>query len=103
MPFLGAIGWMIPGNIYLKVIQLECLYFFACIPVIIFYIKTLLKKANNEDKRPLGALLAILLKECFWAVFKQNRTALTRWWANYYTKIVKWQEQQKSIIINLFG
>ncbi|AND64359.1 amino acid transporter [Flavobacterium covae] len=78
----GAIGWMIPGNIFKS--DSTDAFIFACIPVIIFYVSLYLK-ANSEDKRPLGALLAIFaVGMLFWAVFKQNGTALTRW-ANYYT------------------
>ncbi|WP_313807428.1 peptide MFS transporter [Flavobacterium sp.] len=78
----GAIGWMIPGNIFKS--DSTDAFIFACIPVIIFYVR-LYWKANLEDKRPLGALLAIFaVGMLFWAVFKQNGTALTRW-ANYYT------------------
>lgn len=78
----GAIGWMIPGNIFKS--DSTDAFIFACIPVIIFYV-SLYVKANSEDKRPLGALLAIFaVGMLFWAVFKQNGTALTRW-ANYYT------------------
>jgi len=78
----GAIGWLIPGNIFKS--DSTDAFIFACVPVIIFYI-SLYVKANKEDKRPLGALLAIFaVGMLFWAVFKQNGTALTRW-ANYYT------------------
>lgn len=78
----GIIGWIIPGNIFKS--DSTDAFIFACIPVIIFYIR-LYTKANTEDKRPLGALLAIFaVGMLFWAVFKQNGTALTRW-ANYYT------------------
>ncbi len=78
----GAIGWLIPGNIFKS--DSTDAFIFACIPVIIFYVR-LYTKANTEDKRPLGALLAIFaVGMLFWAVFKQNGTALTRW-ANYYT------------------
>ncbi len=78
----GAIGWLIPGNIFKS--DTTDAFIFACIPVILFYV-SLYIKANSEDKRPLGALLAIFaVGMMFWAVFKQNGTALTRW-ANYYT------------------
>ncbi len=78
----GAIGWLIPGNIFKS--DTTDAFIFACIPVIIFYV-SLYIRANAEDKRPLGALLAIFaVGMMFWAVFKQNGTALTRW-ANYYT------------------
>ncbi|MCB9252312.1 MAG: peptide MFS transporter [Flavobacteriales bacterium] len=59
-------------------------FIFACIPVIYFY-ANLYIKANAEEKRPLGALLAIFaVVILFWAVFKQNGSALNTW-ADRYT------------------
>lgn len=78
----GAIGWFVPNNIFGS--DSTDAFIFACIPVIVFYI-SLYVKANPDDKKPIGALLAIFaVSLMFWAVFKQNGTALTRW-ANYYT------------------
>ena len=78
----GVIGWIIPGNIFGS--DSTDAFIFACLPVIYFYVM-LWVKANAEDKKPIGALLAIFaVSLMFWAVFKQNGTALTRW-ANYYT------------------
>lgn len=78
----GVIGWVIPGNIFGS--DSTDAFIFACLPVVYFYVM-LYVKANSEDKRPIGALLAIFaVSLMFWAVFKQNGTALTRW-ANYYT------------------
>lgn len=78
----GVIGWIIPNNIFGS--DSTDAFIFACLPVVYFYIM-LYVKANAEDKRPIGALLAIFaVSLMFWAVFKQNGTALTRW-ANYYT------------------
>ena len=78
----GVIGWMIPGNIFGS--DSTDAFIFACLPVIYFYVM-LWVKAKAEDKKPIGALLAIFaVSLMFWAVFKQNGTALTRW-ANYYT------------------
>ncbi len=78
----GGIGWVIPGNIFGS--DSTDAFIFACIPVVYFYVM-LYVKANAEDKKPIGALLAIFaVSLMFWAVFKQNGTALTRW-ANYYT------------------
>lgn len=78
----GIIGWFIPNNIFGS--DSTDAFIFACIPVIYFYVM-LYVKANAEDKKPIGALLAIFaVSLMFWAVFKQNGTALTRW-ANYYT------------------
>lgn len=79
---VGVLGWFIPGNIFGA--DSTDAFIFACIPVIIFYV-SLYVKANKEDKAPIGALLAIFaVSLMFWAVFKQNGTALTRW-AKYYT------------------
>ncbi|MDV3930399.1 MFS transporter [Elizabethkingia anophelis] len=78
----GVIGWIIPGNIFGS--DNTDAFIFACIPVIYFYI-SLYFKAKSDEKRPIGALLLIFLVSMFfWAIFKQNGTALTRW-ANYYT------------------
>ncbi len=54
-------------------------FVFGCLPVVAFFIY-LYKKANETDKRPIGALLAVFA--CiviFWAVFHQNGDALTIW------------------------
>ncbi|PUB31010.1 POT family proton-dependent oligopeptide transporter [Elizabethkingia sp. YR214] len=78
----GVIGWVIPGNIFGS--DNTDAFIFACVPVIYFYI-SLYFKAKSDEKRPIGALLLIFMVSMFfWAIFKQNGTALTRW-ANYYT------------------
>ena len=51
----------------------------------LFYYVSLYVKAAKEDKRPIAALLAIFaVVIVFWAIFKQNGTALTTW-AEFYT------------------
>ncbi|MDR6516284.1 peptide MFS transporter [Chryseobacterium camelliae] len=78
----GAGGWFIPGNIFGS--DSTDAFIFACIPVIYFY-ASLYFKAKPEEKSSIGALLSVfMISMFFWAVFKQNGTALTRW-ANYYT------------------
>lgn len=78
----GVLGWLIPDNILGS--DSTDAFMAAAIPVVIFYV-SLWWKANTNDKRPIAALLAIFaLSVVFWAVFKQNGTALTRW-AKYYT------------------
>ncbi|NAW50738.1 MFS transporter [Elizabethkingia argentiflava] len=78
----GGIGWGIPGNILGS--NTTDAFAFACIPIIYFYISLYLK-AKQEEKRPIAALfLVFIICMFFWAIFKQNGTALTRW-ANYYT------------------
>ncbi|HEY6505809.1 MAG TPA: peptide MFS transporter [Chitinophagaceae bacterium] len=78
----GVIGWMIPGSLFGT--DSTDAFIFACIPVIYFYASIYLK-ADKEEKRPIAALLAIFaVVILFWAVFKQNGSALNTW-ADRYT------------------
>lgn len=78
----GIIGWIIPGSIFGS--DSTDAFIFACIPVIYFYASIYLK-APAEEKRPIAALLAIFaVVILFWAVFKQNGSALNTW-ADRYT------------------
>ncbi|MET6999137.1 peptide MFS transporter [Chitinophaga defluvii] len=84
MPALavGIAAWFIPGNIFGS--DSTDAFIFACIPILIFF-GSLFVKASANDKKPVAALLAIFaVSIVFWAVFKQNGTALTTW-AHYYT------------------
>ena len=77
----GALGWFIPGN-YLGSDSTDA-FIFACLPIIGFYIN-LQVKSNKEDKPRISALLAIFaVVIVFWAVFKQNSSALTTWAETY--------------------
>jgi len=78
----GILGWMIPGTLVGS--DSTDAFIFACLPVIYFY-GSLYFRANKEEKRPIAALLAIFaVVVLFWAVFKQNGTALNTW-ADRYT------------------
>lgn len=87
----GVIGWLIKGiqsdtnlDSYIFGSDSTDAFIFACIPVIFFY-GSLYIKAKSEDKRPIGALLAIFaVVILFWAVFKLNGSALNTW-ADRYT------------------
>ncbi|WP_412465025.1 peptide MFS transporter [Flavobacterium mekongense] len=97
----GVIGWLIKG------VQSEanpdCAIFgsdstdafiFACLPVIFFY-GSLYFKAKTEDKRPIGALLAIFgVVILFWAVFKLNGSALNNWGDKYTDRELTGTAQQ---------
>jgi len=77
----GILGWIIPGNIFQS--DSNDAFIFACLPVIYFY-TSLYFRAEASEKRPIAALLAIFAAVVlFWAVFKQNGTALTIWTDNY--------------------
>jgi proton-dependent oligopeptide transporter, POT family len=78
----GVIGWLIPGTLVGS--DSTDAFIFACLPVIYFY-SSLYFKAKTDEKRPIAALLAIFaVVVLFWAVFKQNGSALTTW-ADRYT------------------
>jgi POT family proton-dependent oligopeptide transporter len=82
----GYIGWIIPGNIFGS--DSTDAFIFGALPVVFFYI-SLLVKASAEDRRPIAALLAIMgVVIIFWAVFKQNGTALTTWAESYTAREV---------------
>jgi proton-dependent oligopeptide transporter, POT family len=82
----GVLGWLIPGDIFKS--DSNDAFIFACIPVIYFF-ATLYFKATADEKRPIAALLAIFAAVImFWAVFKQNGTALTIWADNYTNREV---------------
>ena len=83
----GVIGWVLPtklmGHALVGSASTDA-FIFACVPVIYFY-GSLLTKADKDEKRPIAALLTIFaVVILFWAVFKQNGTALTTW-ADRYT------------------
>jgi proton-dependent oligopeptide transporter, POT family len=83
----GIIGWIVPmkllGHPLVGSASTDA-FIFACIPVIYFY-TSIYVSADKNEKRPIAALLAIFaVVILFWAVFKQNGSALTTW-ADRYT------------------
>lgn len=83
----GIIGWLIPNNIFGS--DSTDAFILACIPVIYFY-SNIYFKASREEKKPIAALLAIFaVVILFWAVFKQNGTALNTWADRYTNREVK--------------
>ncbi len=84
----GAIGWNISkwchfAHPIFNTITNDA-FFFACIPIIIFYLRIYFT-ANQEDKKGLGALLSFFaVSIVFWVIYNQNSTALTIW-ADTYT------------------
>lgn len=78
----GIAGWMLPGNVFGS--DSTDAFLFGSIPVIAFYL-WIWWKATAEDKPRIRVLLSIYaVVIIFWAIFKQNGTALTTW-AEFYT------------------
>jgi proton-dependent oligopeptide transporter, POT family len=74
-------GWFIPGNIFGD--DSTDAFIFACVPVIIYY-GLLYRKADTAERKPLRVMYTIFVMVImFWAVFKQNGTALTKWMKSY--------------------
>jgi POT family proton-dependent oligopeptide transporter len=80
----GVIGWMIKGtNGYIFDSNSTDAFIFACIPVLVFYTALFLR--SSKDERPaMGAMLSIFaVVILFWAIFKQNGSALNTWASRY--------------------
>ena len=86
----GVIGWLIKGvtsdanpDAFIFGSDSTDAFIFACIPVVLFY-SSLYFRAKEDEKRPIGALLAIFaVVILFWAVFKLNGSALNNWGDKY--------------------
>lgn len=78
----ALVGWLIPDSIFGS--DSTDAFFMFCIPVIYFY-ASIYRKANEQERKPLGTMFTIfLIVILFWAIFKQNGTALTTY-AEFYT------------------
>lgn len=78
----GVLGWLIPGNLFGS--DSTDAFILSCLPVIYFYASVYLK-ADKHEKGPIAAMYAIFaVVILFWAVFKQNGSALNTW-ADRYT------------------
>lgn len=74
-------GWFIPDTIFGS--DSTDAFFLFCLPVAYFY-SSIYFKASTEEKKPLGTMFTIfLIVILFWAIFKQNGTALTTYAESY--------------------
>jgi POT family proton-dependent oligopeptide transporter len=78
----AALGWIIPDNIMGS--NSTDAFFMFCFPVVYFFSRIYFN-ASPEEKKPMSTMFTIfLIVILFWAIFKQNGTALTTY-AKYYT------------------
>ncbi len=78
---VGYAGWMIPDNIFGS--DSTDAFILGALPVVGYYV-TLLLRSSAADRKPLAALLSVFaVAIIFWAIFKQNGTALTTWAESY--------------------
>jgi len=83
----GVLGWLIPANIFGS--DSTDAFILSCIPVIYFY-ANLYFKASLDEKKPIAVMLAIFaVVILFWAVFKQNGSALNTWADRYTNRSVQ--------------
>lgn len=84
----GVIGWFIKGTgptseNYIFDSDSTDAFIFACVPVLVFF-TSLLIRSNKQEKPAIGAMLAIFaVVILFWAIFKQNGSALNTWASRY--------------------
>lgn len=77
----GYIGWILPDNIFGS--DSTDAFIFGALPVAGYYV-SLFVRGSAEDRRPIAALLSVFaVAIIFWAIFKQNGTALTTWAESY--------------------
>jgi proton-dependent oligopeptide transporter, POT family len=80
----GVIGWFIKGSEgYIFDSNSTDAFIFACVPILAFY--TFLMIRSNKHERPaMAAMLSIFaVVILFWAIFKQNGSALNTWASRY--------------------
>ena len=81
----GFIGWKLNGDGFIFDSNSTDAFIFACIPICVFY-AVLLVRSNKNERPAMAAMLAIFaVVILFWAIFKQNGSALNTW-ANKYTE-----------------
>ncbi len=80
----GVIGWFMKGsNGYIFDSNSTDAFIFACVPVLVFY-TALLLRSSREERPAMGAMLSIFaVVILFWAIFKQNGSALNTWASRY--------------------
>lgn len=88
----GFLAWHIPGHVLGS--DSTDAFIFGSLPVVAFFLWILLKAAPEEKPRIQALLSIYAVVIVFWAVFKQNGTALTTW-AEYYTdrSMPAWMER----------
>ena len=95
----GYIGWIIPSNIFGS--DSTDAFIFGALPVAAYYV-TILMRAGKEDKSPIAALLAVFaVAVVFWAIFKQNGTALTTWAESYTDRQVPAVAEKPAVFIKM--
>jgi POT family proton-dependent oligopeptide transporter len=79
----GAIGWFIKGNGYIFDSNSTDAFIFACIPVAVFYAIIMLRSSKTERPAIAAMLTIFAVVILFWAIFKQNGSALNTWASRY--------------------
>ncbi|MBO9591909.1 MAG: peptide MFS transporter [Niabella sp.] len=86
----GAIGYLVKGadGAIFDSSSTDA-FIFACFPVAVFFVALLLR-SPKEERRPMAALLSIFaVVILFWAIFKQNGSALNTWASRYTERHVE--------------
>lgn len=91
----GILGWFIKGTSgYIFDSNSTDAFIFACIPVIFFYV-ALWVRSNKQERPAMAAMLAIFaVVILFWAIFKQNGSALNTWASRYTERHVSGTQEK---------
>jgi POT family proton-dependent oligopeptide transporter len=91
----GILGWFIKGTTgYIFDSNSTDAFIFACIPVIFFYV-ALWARSNKQERPAMAAMLAIFaVVILFWAIFKQNGSALNTWASRYTERHVSGTQEK---------
>ncbi|MCX6318359.1 MAG: peptide MFS transporter [Bacteroidetes bacterium] len=91
----GVIGWYMKGRSgYIFDSNSTDAFIFACIPVILFYV-ALWFRSNKNERPAMAAMLAIFaVVILFWAIFKQNGSALNTWASRYTERHVSGTQEK---------
>src|SRR5690606_13172242 len=80
---VGALGGLVGSDLVgdpLGLGWITTAFVFACIPVVVFFVRIWRKLTDPGERGRVGALLAIYgVVIVFWMIFHQNSTALTAW------------------------
>jgi POT family proton-dependent oligopeptide transporter len=77
----GAIGWIIPGNLFGS--DSSDAFVFGSIPILVFFVSLCFRAKGFERKRIATLLIMFGVAVLFWNIYNQNALSLTIWADNY--------------------
>ncbi len=80
----GVIGWFIKGGRVLFLIPILPMHSYLPVFLLLIFYTVLLMRSSKDERPAMGAMLSIFaVVILFWAIFKQNGSALNTWASRY--------------------